>query len=339
MPFLRPRKMFAYNNSIAYCRINKCASTFSLETTRNIFNCRGETCDDIEKVIRTSVDMFGEVQNIVNEMYSFFFVREPYRRLFSTYSNKFYLPKEYWAPVGPQVVRRYRMFPSADSLTYGHDITFRELIQYTVDRFERKAKLDVHLRPMYRFCNPCFFNFTYIGTLETLDSDWNNMFSTWKKLNLVNVPNNVTVSDVYLKSHLPEIMHFYRSKETLKNSTIPVYNLFQRVWSYFQISGRISKHMALPYTREEVVQLEYIDFHRAVSDAIDSSKKEDKHIKSQRTDSLKQAYATIPKELLERLRNFVLEDCNMFGYDSRPDWLFGDDLANFKTDFDYFPAI
>lgn len=332
-----PRKLINFNNSIVYCRINKCASTFSLESLRKLFPCTSDSCEDVETVIK-SRDRH-EIQRQLKEKFSFFFVREPYRRLFSTYSNKFYLPKEHWAPVGPEIVKRYRIFPSKDSLLYGHDITFRELIQYAVDMYEAGKKLDVHLRPIHLLCNPCLFDFTYVGTLETLDTDWQNMFQYWKRFDLVNVPNNATAKDVYASSDLPEILHFFSTKEQLSDSDISLYNLFLRTWTYYKISGKIAKHTDMPYTRGNIKSVKYDKFHQEVSNAIEKSKELGIAVKAQKEEALLQAYSSIPRELLERLRKVVLQDCLMFGYDDRPEWLFNEHLRQYMTDFDYFPGI
>lgn len=281
----------------------------------------------------------SDVKKSIMGNFSFFFVREPYRRLFSTYSNKFYLPKEYWAPVGPMVVQKYRLFPSKDSLMYGHDITFLEMIRYTVDSFESNRKLDVHLRPLHRLCNPCRFNYTYIGTLETLNKDWENMYGHWKRSGVITRSSNATVKDIYFKSNLPELYHFFQTKSMLADSSIPVYNLYLRTWTYYQITGRIAKNMSMPFTTANIDDVSYDVFYREVSTAIKKSTTFGKEVKAQKDEALKQAYAMIPKELLERLRNVVLHDCLMFGYDDRPDWLFNGSLREFVPDFDYFPGI
>lgn len=334
-----PRKLLIYNDSIVYCRINKCASTFARYSLRKLYNTvhQGHTDKEFEAYLDHE---YQEIQRKLKEKYSFFFVREPYRRLFSTFSNKFYLPKQNWAPIGPEVAQRYRKNPSNTSLQYGHDVSFKELIQYTVDMVEDNQVLDVHLRPMYLQCNPCHFNYTYMGKMETIDDDWHVMYSEWKRQGIIKMPGNYDVRDFYAKTDLPEVIHAFSTKRLLEDSGIPDYTIFLRLWRYFQITGRISKTIGLPYEKDDDLdEVEYEEYKAHVAKAIEKSKVFGEEVKAQRDEALKAAYSTIPRELLERLRKTLLPDCLMFGYDNRPAWLFDSNIEHFKTDFNYFPGI
>jgi len=49
--------------------------------------------------------------------------------------------------------------------------TFGEFAQYVVDEFHTSDRMDMHWEPVYRFCSPCQFNFTYIIKMETFGRD------------------------------------------------------------------------------------------------------------------------------------------------------------------------
>lgn len=262
-------------------------------------------------------------QEIVEDNFSFFFVREPYRRLFSTYSNKFYLPKENWEPIGPAIAKRYRLSPSKESLKFGHDVTFKELVQYTVDEFEEGRLLDVHLRPMYQFCDPCRFNYTFIGKLETLDYDWDIMTNIWRDEELSEtIVTSSEQKDTTMNS-LPEVRHCFRVMAKIEGSSISPHSILLRCWDYFKINGRIANNISMPFDASDAPDVGFTEFHNKVSRAIDMSSRFGKVVSRQKDDALRHAYSTIPRSLLERLRKVVLADCQLFGYEDRPSWLFG----------------
>lgn len=335
---LTPREVTVYNNSVAYCRNFKCASTLGMVALKQLFSCS----DDNPCAPQAIADKHNlskmEVIRHLNDKYSFFFVREPYRRLFSTYSNKFYLPKGHWAPVGPYIAKHYRTNPSEDSLEFGHDVTFKELIQYTVDQYERGIILDPHLRPMHELCNPCRFNYTYVGRVESVNSDWDQILNDLKRAGILNT-SVATERKALQTLYLSEIGHIYKTLAITKGSSISRYQFFQRSWSYFQINGRISKQIQLPYAENEVDRLNKSQFHKEVDKAIKFSQTFGKDVANQKTEALLQAYSTIPMDLLERLRKVVLVDCLMFGYDDRPAWLFNRTETQDLTSYKYFVGI
>ena len=334
---VRPRKLHVFNNSIVYCRVNKCASTFTLNTLNLLFGSSNNAGSDHEFAKQNNTTM-KHIYHSIDSKYSFYFVREPYRRLFSTYCNKFYLPKEHWAPIGPDIARLYKRQPSSDSLQFGHDVTFKELIQYTVDKFEKGYELDQHLRPMHELCNPCRYKYSFVGRLETLHSDWKTMIQTWKPSGLVNSYVSSS-SDIYNNTHLGEVKHCFKTINLTMNSTISPDNLLHRTWSYYQAVGHISKHIPMPFTKDKVCTVNMTSYREAIEIAMEKSKVYGKKVAEQRNESLMQAYSTIPDELLERLRNVVLVDCLMFGYDDRPDWLFGKQSNADIKFYDYFKHI
>lgn len=185
----RVRTLTSPNFDIIYCRVNKAASTFTIQT---LFKCPEECMRGAaEKLYNLPQE---DIHNISEQAYKFMFVREPYSRLFSAYTNKFYFPKGNWAPIGPEIVKKYRQNPSADSLKYGHDITFSEIIHYVVEMFEtgHGETMDEHVRPMYARCNPCGYKYDFLGKMETATSDWRYLVHELQSRNILkDIPSNI----------------------------------------------------------------------------------------------------------------------------------------------------
>ncbi|KAL4230265.1 Carbohydrate sulfotransferase 11 [Mactra antiquata] len=238
----------------------------------------------------------------------------------------------HWAPIGPEVVKRYRDNPSEESLKYGHDITFHELVRFLVDEFEAGNNLDEHIRPMYLHCEPCDYPYDFIGNLETIESDWHYLKYIWQKKKIAELPDDVGKD---IREGISEWRNINMTLHRYENTTISQYKLFLRVWSYHHITGRVCKDIAMPIDENNNIGID--EFQTTLTNAIEQSKLLGDKCKKQKKEAKLQAYATVPLELLERLQKVVEVDCNLFGYETRPDWVFvGQNIA---SDFNYFKGI
>jgi hypothetical protein len=255
--------------------------------------------------------------------------------LFSTYCNKFYLPKGIWDPIGKDIVRRYRKNPSEDSLKYGYDVTFAELIRYTADEFEAGNKMDAHIRPMYSNCKPCDYEYDFIGKLETFKSDLDYLAHEWKARNITtHIPDGIGEKSI----SFGELYFVLSFLEKIKYSKIDMYSLYKRAWNYYQITAVISKHIDMPYVRSD--NIKFYSFLAKLKEASEMSKNKFSDLRVQTHEAMLQAYSTVSTKDLERLKNVVKEDCLLFGYDVNPDWLFNRSLSRQTTNsFNYFSAI
>jgi len=107
------------------------------------------------------------------------FVRHPLERLVSTYRDKFtktayYYPQRF----GRKIIRAVRGVnaSSEQSLKRGHDVKFREMVQYLLDpppntRYSDLLLSDNHWRQQHRLCHPCYVHYDFIGHYETLHDD------------------------------------------------------------------------------------------------------------------------------------------------------------------------
>ncbi|XP_060555701.1 carbohydrate sulfotransferase 11-like [Ruditapes philippinarum] len=322
------------NQSILYCRVSKAGSTYTLITLNQTFDC------DYNCLVNSSqriwVLPYEKKKIEIRNVYKFLFVREPYGRLFSTYSNKFYFPKGNWHPIGTTIARTFRENPSNDSLKFGHDVKFSEFIRFVVEEFEVGHKMDVHIRPMAATCDPCRYDFDFIGKLETMSSDFAYLKNEWKNRNIIKKSRE----DLGIKTNLFSAMN--RLKFTLhriKGSHIEIFNLYQRAWRYYQITAVISKHIGMPFSKNMTIKLrefkQKLEKAKQMSDVYNTTA-----VKAQRHEAMVQAYSTVPLKDLERLKTFVREDCLLFGYDESPAWLFDRTLSTNATNtFNYFIGL
>ncbi|XP_045194225.2 carbohydrate sulfotransferase 14-like [Mercenaria mercenaria] len=316
-----------------YCRVNKCASTTTLEIMRQIFNCDTDCLVKMASIVRSNVN----ASKIMKDAFSFMVVREPYGRLFSTYCNIFYFPKEDWIYRGTKIIKLSRSNISSDSLNFGHDLTFSELIKYIVESFENGLRLDEHVRPMHhKSCNPCLFHFDYIAHLETLNKDFEYILKTMYNRKIIqNYPGDI-VSSLREWTLYGPVKHLFRTILLVKGSSISQYSIFLRAWSYYQITGQISKTIAFPYSKDNFKLITKDEFIRALKTAIESSRREGNDLNKQRHEAMLQAYSTVSPEYMERLRKVVATDCFLFGYQERLDFIFNRSKLSSNKDFNTF---
>ncbi|CAL8331956.1 unnamed protein product [Merluccius merluccius] len=109
----------------------------------------------------------------------FLFVRDPFVRLISAYRNKFEKANEdFYRQFGSVMLRRYGNVTgnvpesAADAFAAGIRPTFQQFITYLLDAdTEKEAAFNEHWRQVYRLCHPCQVQYDFVGHLETLEAD------------------------------------------------------------------------------------------------------------------------------------------------------------------------
>jgi hypothetical protein len=251
------------------------------------------------------------------------FVRDPYSRLFSAYENKLFNPNSFFSKLGTDVIKEVRQNASALSLQFGHDVTFTELIQYIIKFYEQGRNLNPHIAAMHTICHPCRQKYNLIGKLETMTTDlvqlvkeWNTWGIISKKMNTTDVESDVKDGRIY-----GTIGHMFRFHHKAKD-LISRYKLFHRTWSSYQIRGIILKDYEMPFNESSARTAHSGTYTKAIQTAVSVSKMHKSELKAQRKEALYQAYRHVPVYLLEKLGQFLKTDCELFGYENRPGWIF-----------------
>ena len=352
---LLPRLRVAEEHNVLYCGIPKTGSTFWANTltiieNRQTFSSLYEYRNSKEywqnggKTLKKINEVRSEMnstyfQSFVNHAMSFMFVREPYSRIFSAYNNKILNPNIlFWSYIGRNVVRQVREHPSADSLQYGHDVTFVEMIKYLLYLHEHSKPIDQHFAPMNKKCNPCNMQFDYIGKMESFADDAHFIISKLRN-KYADVVINFGDFDTgtALDTAQGHVRFLYQALNKVKHLRYPKYNFFLRTWRDLQIRGHLSKETDMPLSQNQVTSISQEDFFKLIKEALEKpANKTD--VKHQRIEAMVQAYSAVPEEIMERLTKYVEQDCFLFGYDVRPAILFDRNKAT-HYDFNYFDGI
>ncbi|KAM4585441.1 carbohydrate sulfotransferase 12-like isoform 1-T1 [Odontesthes bonariensis] len=127
----------------------------------------------------------------------FLFVRDPFVRLISAFRNKFGRPNEdFYRQFGSVMLRQYGNVSgslpetAAEAFAAGIKPTFQQFITYLLDpKTERESVFNEHWRQVYRLCHPCQVKYDFIGRLETLETDAEQLLKLLKVDHLLRFPS------------------------------------------------------------------------------------------------------------------------------------------------------
>ena len=344
--------LIAEKHRTIYCGIPKTGSTFwkrtlhiienkgnfsSLYEYRNSDTKFKKSLVKSKKLFKDNEKLFKRFQN---EAISFLFVREPYSRIFSAYNNKILNPnKMFWKQVGRKVIKAVRENPSQDSLKYGHDVTFPEMIKFLVTRFENEERINKHWSPMFKKCNPCKFTYDYVGKMESFADDAHFLIAKLRqKYRDIYINFGDADTGSALDTAQGHVRFLYGILSSTKELDYPKYNFFLRTWRDLQIRGYLSKRIDMPMTRVQASDITSKEFFVLIKEALEQPMNRTA-VRLQRQEAMVQAYQKVPLQDMKRLAKFVEMDCLLFGYDLRPDALFKRDTDSNSFSFNYFDGI
>ncbi|XP_052784397.1 carbohydrate sulfotransferase 9-like [Mya arenaria] len=325
------REKIVKHHSILYCPISKIGTKFfgkvlqylvTNSTYASQYNDNGKYGHKIIQKIEKSREL-NDMQHSaeLNVTTAFMFVRNPYARLFSAYVDKIYTPNFGMGDtIGREAATTVRNY-TKDS-NYKHDITFREFVQYILKLDKDHKTIDGHFRPMSDHCDACAVPYTFIGQLETLQDDVSYLMNQWRnefpyfKFKFNDFEKESAIHDARY-----EVGKLFFNRKYPDDKNFPFYNKSVRIWCSLQIRGIISKHSRFPFTKNKATMITKDRFTAALMDALEN-RKDISAIKDQRTEAYIQAYHTIPLTEMRQLREYVLKDCKLFGYDDSPKELF-----------------
>lgn len=99
--------------------------------------------------------------------------------------------------------------------------------------------------------------------------------------------------------------------------------ILKRLWMLWKIRGFVSDNQMFPWSKATVLcKVKKEEFVSKSLQAIKQSEDRESR-KAQRHKYLLQAFKSVPLAVLKRYRKAVQRDCDLFGYDCSPDYIFG----------------
>nr|SVE75981.1 EOG090X0C3N [Daphnia hispanica] len=225
---------------LLYCYVPKVACTnwkrllMVLMGKANTTNPLAIVADDSHRlnVFRRLDNYTGEeIRYRLEHFMKFMFIRHPFERLVSAFRNKFgqnssssdYFRSRY----GRQIVKQYRTNASEESLSRGHDVTFREFVQYIIDpRTVARASFNEHWRPMVDLCLPCTIQYNVIGKYESLMDD------AWLVLEKANLNQKVSFPRSERPSSTNSLVEEY-TKHLSQEELLHLYHIYEMDFRLF----------------------------------------------------------------------------------------------------------
>jgi len=275
-----------------------------------------ETLNDVTK---------SDQQSLLENSTKFLFVRDPYHRLYSGYVDKFLSPNTvFWKGLGRPIIQRFRRNASETELRCGHNVSFRELVKFFIDWMKNENSVDGHFSPEYLHCDPCFYRYDMIGKFETMEEDTIQILKTFGLKRLFEPLNQEfhqrhLLSTIKFEFHKLFLYYNYYNKEY--HSCLSFREALNLVWQKLKINGLIKKNFQLSdkyYIHENISKEELTTLaENNIGDVLNKD-----IAQKNREEAFLEAYSSVEKEDMIKLREIFLPDCEIFGYDCEPYALF-----------------
>ena len=167
-------------HKLLYCYIPKVASSNMKRLMLTLQNMTDDS-NAIKYFDQRGFEFLSDVKTsqerdrILKTFLKFIFVRHPLDRIFSAYRNKLSASGGKNIPFqikfGRYIVQKYRKSSVPPDEVKGDDVTFEEFVKYLIDRENELQYMNEHWMPMYQLCQPCYVNYDFVGSFESLDLD------------------------------------------------------------------------------------------------------------------------------------------------------------------------
>ncbi|XP_071104234.1 carbohydrate sulfotransferase 9-like [Haliotis cracherodii] len=295
-------------DNLCYCGTAKAGCTFWKQVIRFLNHDTGDQTYqhplDIPRDIvhwgmkHTTQTDFYKLKQYFSNYERFMFVRNPFTRLWSAYIDKVFLP-DHWG------------HPFVSGLTSSKcplNATFEDFVKRVL--VTPVGNMDSHWVPMSYSCDPCTFQPTFLGKMETFAADVRHLLSRHNLSWIVDShasKHNEDEMKMLIRYNYNLFVH-EKIRECITTRGMAI-----RLWKVFQLNGHLSndENLRLPkhgtITEKEFEAL-----------AVDASKRQNMSpaaLKEQKKLHLKQAYESLSLTTITAIREKYASDFDMFGYD------------------------
>lgn len=253
--------------------------------------------------------------------FNFMFSRNPYDRLLSMYVDKLLAPNPYyWKLIGLPAIKLSRPIIFQKPLVCGHDVTFKEFIEYVVHTLKNNVDIDPHIMPIYRNCQPCRMQYDFIGTMENFRQDSSEILRKLK-MNSIAAILNATGSELAAVDAIKDTLSqpfAFRSKYW---QCMSLEDAVLRAWRKLMIRGLIgsSKHEANSIND---VAIDKHSFTKLVNHALSVRNMSTSRMRRKsKCDLMMDFWAEIDDELIGKLQKLYAKDFILFQYSDRIEYL------------------
>ncbi|GAB1599267.1 carbohydrate sulfotransferase 11-like [Argonauta hians] len=189
------------------------------------------------------------------------------------------------------------------------DITFKEFIHYITNS---KTTNNGHWIPIHKLCNPCKWDFDYIGKQETFMEDTKLIFHHFNLTHMMKNRNHLENMIFQTRSQSEYVFSIASYKNEICNKSLEF--IARRLWYAYQIQGYIRKtsQFKMPILKRR--ELTGDMFQKIVENEIVKNSLTKRESSNQRKYFLHKAYSKIPLSLIADIQREYKLDFKLFGY-------------------------
>lgn len=302
------KKLISSHKPIVYCNIPKLASTFWKKILHPVLH------QEISRPVNRPYANSSEVYR----PFSFMFVRNPYERAMSGYIDKLFGPNVMFWKFGRYAINRYRKNATERSLMCGHDLTFREFIEYAVVAVKERHRGNIHFTPMYSQCSLCKVHYDVIGSFDTFTQDTHYILESILNKTGVDLSEKEDTDDSQRQRIINKIRNTFRTKEKIVRC-MTFQEALERVWRNFQMRGLMDKGVRMPLSLD---QSEQFNITQVTDIFLNKWGKSKSSRRSNKNEALAELFRQIPQKLLKQFTKVFSLDFELFGFDKRTNKMF-----------------
>nr|KAG5688902.1 hypothetical protein BaRGS_009743 [Batillaria attramentaria] len=236
--------------------------------------------------------------------------------MFSAFVDKAFAPNPYfWHIWGKPSIVKFRKNATAASRRCGHDVTFAEVMSYAAEK-SAVGPWDIHFDSVDHLCQPCGFKYDVIGKMETFSDDLGYL-AKHLNLSLTGYFTSDKFRYEYVKDAIEDTVNSpFRWMSKIRRC-MSKYEAGLRIWRKLQIRGIIDRNIQLPYN---LASFERVTAKQLIESALSSYRQstDRERLRRQKRDAFLEAYSTVNKKALHKMKRVFEKDFDMFGYDPEP---------------------